>query len=803
MLKLIDITKNYPTGDSVVKALRGISLEFRQSEFVSILGPSGCGKTTLLNIVGGLDRYTTGDLLINNKSTKSFKDGNWDSYRNTTIGFVFQSYNLISHLTVLGNVEIALTLSGVSLSERHKRAKEALDKVGLSDQYNKRPNQLSGGQMQRVAIARALVNDPKIILADEPTGAIDSVTSVQITELLKEISKDRLIIMVTHNGELAKEYSTRIIKLKDGEVIDDNNPYKSKDQKSAAADAASAEVYNKGKKSSMSFFTALRLSFNNLRTKKARTIMTSIAGSIGIIGVALVLAISNGMNSYIAKMQSDTLAGFPITIANEVSVDTFRAGNQNQVEYEKFPEEDIIHSYDSSENVKTHKNNLDKNLINYVNNMDTNLYNTISYQYDVAMNLIFDDGLTGYKSLTPNKIGWQELPASKEFTDSQYDLLYGKYPANSHEIVLVVDSRNRLNYTMMNALGFTDKTKTYQFEDFVNDTFEIKLVENNDFYIEDPADLGFFNQRTANDIVSGNKYIALKVVGVIRINEAASSENLLSRGLAYLPSLTQEVLTSAKDSEIAKAQRTNNKAVADFDLSISIMGITSQSTTVKKKTPLTEQQISGIKINLEEEAIGYFGGALSEDNDVIPTGINIYPKSFEAKEQIKAYIDNYNAGKSEDDKIVYTDLAEMLATVVSTLINTISIVLTAFAAISLVVSSIMIGIITYVSVVERTKEIGVLRSLGARKKDISRVFNAETMIIGFVAGVIGIVVTLLLTIPINIIVNNLAGVAGIANLAFLAAIILIVISITLTLFAGFIPSRFAAKKDPVKALRTE
>ena len=820
MLTLKNITKDYITGDSVVHALAGVTLDFRKSEFVSILGASGCGKTTLLNIVGGLDRYTTGDLLINDKSTTTFKDGDWDTYRNTTIGFVFQSYNLIPHLTVLKNVEMALILSGVSRTERIARSKAALDRVGLSDQYNKRPNQLSGGQMQRVAIARALVNDPKIILADEPTGAIDSATSVQIMDLLKEISSDKLIIMVTHNGELAQKYSNRIIRLKDGTVIDDNNPYKAKVKKQDiesqflenAEKAQNEYKANYGRKSSMSFWTALKLSFNNLLTKKVRTTLTAIAGSIGIIGVALVLSISNGMTQYINKMQSDTLAGFPVNITQRVfNMD----GSFTQEEVEEYTSENIIYPYDSGSIVKqyTHINDINSEFVEHIEKMDSSLYNAISYQYGVQMNLIAKTGnLTKYKHINPSDIGWQELPSNDEFVKSQYDVIYGRYPASMSEIVLVVDSMNRLDETFLKTFGFNDMNKVYRYEDFVNNTFEIRLVYNDDFYTEDNTFTiggvitpGYYKTNSF-DLIS--KYISLKVVGVLRVNENTATDSLLSRGFAYMAPLTTDVLSKAKNSEVLTAQKGNNQRfVADIFITY-LMPIKFNGIEFYMDVPYTG--IAGVPFvddaaKIEEAQTIHKATLSSFGGDKNPLGISIYPKSFESKEKIKKYIDIYNVGKTgqEDGKIVYSDLAAVVTNAVSTLIDTITIVLTAFASIALVVSSVMIGIITYVSVVERTKEIGVLRSLGARKKDISRVFNAETFIIGLAAGVIGIIVTLLLNIPINIIIAHLAGVTGIASLAVGSAAMLIGISVILTLIAGLIPSRIAAKRDPVVALRTD
>lgn len=758
MLKLKNVYKDYGLGDNIVKALENVNLEFRENEFVSILGPSGCGKTTLLNLIGGLDRYTKGDLLINDKSTKDFKDNDWDSYRNNTIGFIFQNYNLIPHQTVLGNVEIALTLSGVTPQERKKRAVEALHNVGLQDQINKKPNQLSGGQMQRVAIARALVNNPKVLLADEPTGALDTSTSEQIMQLLKEIAKDRLIIMVTHNNELANQYSTRIVKLLDGEVVSDTMPY---DSENSVAD--NKQKYVGGRKSSMSFFTALKLSFNNLRTKKARTIITAIAGSIGIIGIALVLAIGSGMNNYIAGMQSDTLSGFPIIIEKYAMGDLMSfEGNQ---QFDEFIDDNAVFPYDNRDSY--HNNKITDDYIEYLENMDENLYNSFSYTYGVNMNMVTKTTANEYKSANTNL---QQIPANKDFVDSQYDYLAGHYPENSSQGVLVVDAHNRVGVDLLNELGIAyDKDQSLVFEDFIGRT--LKIIKNNVYYNYDNQTQTYSEGTDFQTLYNDESNISLTIVGVLRIKEKATS-SYLSRGIAYHHGLIEDLISDSYNSDIVLAQKNSPERNVLTGFSF-----------------ITQEQYQQQLIEL--------GG------NITPVMIQIFPKTFKTKEDIKEYLNTYNEGLSDEDKIISTDLAEMIAKTMTTMIDTISLILTAFAAISLVVSSIMIGIITYVSVVERTREIGILRSIGARKKDISRVFNAETVIIGFIAGIIGVGITLLLSIPINIIVNNKVGVSGIAALPILSAIILVTVSVTLTFIAGLIPSRIAAKKDPVVALRTE
>ncbi|MDF2842691.1 MAG: putative transporter ATP-binding/permease protein [Herbinix sp.] len=787
-LKLDNITKTYRSGETVT-ALKRISLGFRKNEFISILGPSGCGKTTMLNIIGGLDQYDSGDLVINGLSTKKYKGSDWDAYRNRSIGFVFQSYNLIGHQSVLQNVEIALTLSGVSPSERKKRAKQALIEVGLEKHLKKKPNQLSGGQMQRVAIARALVNDPDIILADEPTGALDSHTSVQIMEILKEIAKTRLVIMVTHNAELADEYSTRIIKLLDGEIQSDSNPVDKSETMLVAT-----EEKKKLKKTSMSLWTATSLSFKNLLTKKGRTITTSFAGSIGIIGVALVLALSSGLSAYMSSMQTDTLSGFPVTIGTtEQSFDMSgrnpMMGNQNATQsYKEFPDSDEIYRYDSEANTTTHTNILDEGYITYIEGIQDelpNAVNTISYQSGVNMNLLakggdtvvaYDTGRQGSMGAMAGMAGmgrnsyWQEMPENKDFILSLYDLVGEKssLPAAANEVAIVVDEYNRINNGFFEKLGIKEKD-TYNVSDFVGKTL-LKVVYNDDYYTDQN---GIYTPASASDyetLYHSDNSVALTVVGILRIKEDAAS-SYFSEGLVYTSDLTDLVVKNAKNSKIALSQIDSDNDV------------------------LTGAMFA------DDEAKE--ASLLSLGADTTPTGINIYPVDFEAKEKIKEYLDDYNVDKADEDQVIYSDMAETISDITGTLLDTVSYVLIGFAAISLLVSTIMIGIITYVSVIERTKEIGILRSVGARKKDISRVFNAETLIVGFTAGTIGVVLSYLISIPINAVIERLVNIEGIAVLSPVHAIILIAGSMLLTLIAGFFPSRMAAKKDPVVALRTE
>ena len=972
MLKLKDIRKDYLSGDSTVHALKGINLEFRESEFVAILGHSGCGKTTLLNIIGGLDQYTSGDLIINGKSTRNFSDSDWDTYRNHSIGFVFQSYNLIPHQTVLSNVELALTLSGVAPAERRARAKEALEKVGLGDQINKKPNQMSGGQMQRVAIARALVNDPDILLADEPTGALDSDTSVQIMEILKEISEDKLIIMVTHNPELATEYASRIIRLRDGEIVDDNAPYAS-----VPEEEGSGVI---GKKPSMSFFTALALSTNNLLTKKARTILTAFAGSIGIIGIALIMSLSNGIQNYIDKVQEDTLSSYPITIQAEsvdmtglmsslMGVHAEAASQQHERDavYSSTVMYDMMNSMLSADketnNLKAFKEYLeDENSeiaryissVQYSYDLDMNLYaqdvdgnivktdviellqNTMSATYGGDYSQFFASYGQAYAAMDV----WQEMlpgehgeivnPLLKE----QYDVLYGGWPEHYDEVVLVVNDDNEISDLVLYALGLkSNSTIAEDMQSFMSqETVDTKVeswsyeeICDVSFRYIFPADQYQYDGETGEYINLADEELGLrtlfhnglevKIVGIIRQNsdsvsgmmtgaigythdlveyvvQQAETRELVSRQLSDpehevftgLPFLDREdealthsrkaqaardYIASASAEEIAdiyveymcnpsdeyvqelvdeQLASTTRADIEDMVLSMypeyaSMMEQMDDETLFDYVGQMVGQQVkeqyaaqmSQLYRNLSDEELAEeFDLLVLEEDDYLwiyenamppvfsesslkdtlkklgyvdldsPSTINIYASTFEDKDSVATAIEHYNDTVEDEDKISYTDVVAMLMSSITTIINVISYVLIAFVAISLVVSSIMIGIITYISVLERTKEIGILRAIGASKRDVSRVFNAETLIIGFSAGAIGILMTLLLNIPINMIVHDLTDIYSLnAALPWKGAVGLVFISMALTFIAGLIPSGLAARKDPVEALRTE
>ncbi len=998
MLKLTNITKEYVTGDTNVKALKGISVEFRDNEFVSILGHSGCGKTTLLNIIGGLDKYTDGDLTINGTSTKKFEDLDWDSYRNHSIGFVFQSYNLIPHQTVLSNVELALTLSGVSKAERKKRAQEALRKVGLADQLSKKPNQMSGGQMQRVAIARALVNNPDILLADEPTGALDTETSKQIMEILKEVAKEKLVIMVTHNPELANEYSNRIIRLVDGEIVSDSNPYACESQSVLQENSSQAKSDKKAKKKaakrhSMSPATAISLSFNNLLTKKTRTILTSFAGSIGIIGIALILALSNGIQAYIDRVQEETLSSYPIVIEAE-SVDmTAMLETLMGINSENYSHDlDAVYSspvlgemLNSMTNATVSKNNL-KPFVEYLESGDktiTDNTSAIDYSYNFDFNVFFKDedgtiiksdaiqlmqesmGISmGSTDVGNMQMGMSEIPIYEkllaghdgkmvhELLTEQYDVIYGHWPEAYNEVVLVVNENNEVSDFALLALGLTTldeaketwnkleegeqvdtELKKWSYEDICNMSF--RFVPTCNLYNYD-SNTGTYIDVSSNQMFLSAIYndgIELKISGIIRPNPDNTS-SMLNGVIGYTHELSDKIIEMTNESDIVKAQKdtpdidvltglpfktddykepdSKEKSVAfteyiaglsvteKADLYKAVMStpddlyiaqtVEQQMATLNRETivamiekmddseandsfdketqlsmiaNMTDDQLMSMAEQMLPDAIrkqyaaqveaqlanvpamnlammldGYMMelGAYSEDNATeyvklydnhmpatvststfeqnlsllgvaikdSPSVISIYASTFQAKDNIRAAIEEYNSKVSDEDKITYTDYVALMMSSISTIIDVISYVLIAFVAISLVVSSIMIGIITYISVLERTKEIGVLRAIGASKKDVSRVFNAETLIVGFVAGAIGIVSTLLLTIPINIIIRNISGIENIgAELPALAAIILVVISMGLTFISGLIPSGIAAKKDPVEALRSE
>lgn len=1001
MLELKSIKKDYPAGDGIVNALKGIDLQFRTSEFVSILGPSGCGKTTLLNIIGGLDKYTSGDLIINGTSTKDYKDRDWDTYRNHSIGFVFQSYNLIPHQTVLQNVELALTLSGVSKAERRERAKKALEQVGLGNQLKKKPSQMSGGQMQRVAIARALVNNPDIILADEPTGALDTETSVQVMEILKEISKDKLIIMVTHNPELAETYSTRIIRMLDGEIKDDSKPLDEKEcQMERAAEKALKAEKGKEKKPSMSFFTSFGLSLKNLISKKSRTMLTSFAGSIGIIGIALIFAVSQGLTTYIDMIQENTLSSYPLTI-EETHVDlgtlmeTFMGLAENKNEHEN----DAIYSKPVVQKILNALNNMEatendlKSFKEYIEaeraDEDGKLHEAISgIQYGYNLNLIVytknvdgtiipSDSQVLMQELMMEYMGmdmsamtqmqassnsvmssmmtsnqnsmklWQEMvpgdngkPVS-ELLEKQYDLIYGSWPNSYDEIVLVVDENNEIDDMTLYALGLTSKetideimsaaingtevdsdTRKWSYEEICSR--EYKTILNANCYSYDAI------TNTYNDLretEAGIKYlydngISLKVSGIIRLNEDAEM-GMLTGSIGYTSMLTEYVVEQSKDIEAIQAQL--DRPDIDIFTNLPFVENTGNLSDEQKEkefrsyiekleesekaqeyiaikcvpsqeelNAMVEQAMAGLdraaieqtmtqvlsqQMGMGEEEIQTYLSAMSDEDltatyalmvteqvkmqyaagvmeslagmapeqliaalemelpnytteqcalyydEVLefsessyeanltelgyvdldsPATINLYASSFDNKEIIEDAIAEYNKSVDDISQIKYTDYVGLMMSSVSSIINTITYVLIAFVAISLIVSSIMIGVITLISVQERTKEIGILRAMGASKREVSSMFNAETIIIGFASGALGVIVTYLLCIPINMVIHNVTGITALnAYLPVPVALILIVISMLLTVFSGLIPSRSAAKKDPVVALRTE
>lgn len=770
MLKITNIYKTYGDRDNKVRALKNVSLTFRNSEFVSILGPSGCGKTTLLNIIGGLDRYNKGDLIINGRSTKRYRDKDWDTYRNYTIGFVFQTYNLIPHLTVLENVEMALTLSGVSKRVRKHKAKVVLKSVGLLSQINKKPNQLSGGQMQRVSIARALINNPDIILADEPTGALDTQTSIQVMDILKEIAKDRLVIMVTHNPDLAERYSTRIIKLLDGELVSDSNPIREDE-------IIERKPRRRQTQSKMSFATAVNSSLKNLWSKKGRTFITGFAGSIGIIGIALVLSLSTGLKSYIANLQAETMLEYPIQImrVGYKEEDLLKIAEEyNSTELEEFPEEEVVLPYTPvSTSDLMHYNTLTKEYVEYVDNIDPSLITAVKYNRSLQMNILTkgtEDGTTTYKKLNTSKVGWQELVSNQEYIQGKYDILSGRLPDDYKELVVVVDRYNRITIDTLNELRIEYREgRTLSFDDIIGT--EIKLILNNDYYKESEGVYSAIKAEDYRETYNLNSAVSLKIVGIIRINQDTNFD-LMQTGVFYSNELTDYVLDNSAESRVAKAQELEDN-----------------------KNVLTGLAFSAA---VTKESVMQTIGA-----STIPTSIEIYPLDFDSKDLILEYLDDYNTDKEEKDKVFYIDVSAIALTMVATLIDVISYVLIAFSSVSLVVSSIMIGIITYVSVIERTKEIGVLRAIGARKKDISRIFNAETLIIGLVAGLLGVSISAGLCLVINRIISNLVGVAITAYLPLGQTILLIAISMTLTFIAGLVPSRIAAKKDPVVALRTE
>lgn len=861
MLELKNITKEYKTGDQVVQALNKMNVKFRSNEFVSVLGQSGSGKTTLLNIIGGLDQYTSGDLIINEKSTKDFKEKDWDTYRNHSVGFIFQSYNLIPHQSVLANVELALTLAGVSKQERRQRALDVLEKVGLKDHVNKKPNQMSGGQMQRVAIARALINDPEILLADEPTGALDSETSSQIMMLLKEIASDRLVIMVTHNPKLAEEYSTRIIQVLDGSIIDDTNP-------AVEIQRRESDVL-KSKKTFMSFFTALSLSFNNLLTKKGRTLLTAFAGSIGIIGIALILSLSNGVQDYISRIEEDTLSSYPITIEEstlDLGTIIESLSGVNSKNEEEAPEgyvtstpvmNDVINTIASRKN----SNNLEA-FKEYLESGDARIEeysNAIQYSYNFPINIYNPEGVDGVVQVNPSQVinainlgtsesastlqsaigggagndVWDELLDNQELLESQYDTVSGRWPQSHDEVIIMVDEENHVSDYTLYALGLLSLEQLADnFEAVLNDE-EIEATEMPEYSYEDLLGMKFklvlntaFYEKNENlwlDQSDDEEFLKtavensedIKIVGIMKPNAEAVTQPEMGT-IGYTSALKEYIIEQVKDAEIVQEQKDNpeiniftgTEFPEDPDQQFDFADL-SEEQRVNMAT-LSEEELSDVlnayqeNFNATKEGNLERLGAVNVDK---PTSINIYPKDFDSKDGLAGLIDEYNANETaagrEENIITYSDLIATLLSSVTSIINIISYVLIAFVGVSLVVSSIMIGIITYISVLERTKEIGILRSVGASKKDISRVFNAETFIIGLLSGVLGIGITILANIPISMIIQDRTGISNISSLPPLGGVALILISLVLTVIAGLIPSRVAANKDPVEALRTE
>ncbi len=855
MLRLKKIHKVYQTDSFKQVALDEISLDFRKNEFASILGPSGSGKTTLLNIIGGLDQYTSGDLVINGISTKKYKDRDWDTYRNHRVGFVFQSYNLIPHQSVLANVELALTLSGVSKKERRKRAIESLKKVGLEDHIHKKPNQLSGGQMQRVAIARALVNNPDILLLDEPTGALDTKTSIQIMELIKDVAKDKLVIMVTHNPDLAHQYSTRIIELKDGKVTHDSNPYDEEKEKRESLGTRKKE----NKKTSMNLKTALSLSLDNLMTKKGRTLLTAFAGSIGIIGIALILSLSSGVSNYISKVQEETLTSYPLTI-QESSLDLTSAISEHteEVKNKKNRSLDKIYSNNTMTDMlslissKVTSNNL-KEFKNYLESDKSNMkdYTTaIDYGYNLNLQLFKKDTSDGVVQVNPNTVlqsmGFDTSDASStsfvlgdvfsklfdndEINENMYQVISGRMPSDYNEVVLLVDKENQISDYVLYALGLKDQSEleqlyqkisngeeikteevTYDYDDLIGLTYKVLL--NTDYYekvngiwIDKRDDENYLKEKLENSD-------EIKIVGIVKPNEEWSGAVSTTGGILYTDALEKHVIEKINDSEIVKEQKENPEKNVLTGLDFSNEEFSMENLTPAQQQylySLSAEELADVVSRYREQANATYDSVMQDLGAVdleSPSTINIYAKDFESKDEIKRIIEDYNKQQETDGKeenvIRYNDLVGMLMSSVTDIVDMISYVLIGFVSISLVVSSIMIGIITYISVLERTKEIGILRAIGASKKDISRVFNAETLIVGFTAGVIGIGVTVLLNIPINMMIAHLAGVENLSSLPIVGGIILIIISMLLTIIAGLIPARLASKKDPVESLRSE
>ena len=780
MLELKDIKKYYQVGESTTKALDGVSVAFRKQEFVAILGPSGSGKTTLLNVIGGLDTYDSGNMIINGKSTKKFKDSDWDAYRNNSVGFVFQSYNLIGHLGIIDNVELGMTLSGVPKEEKRKKAADALTRVGLKEHMHKKPNQLSGGQMQRVAIARALANDPEILLCDEPTGALDTETSVQIMQLIKELSNEKLVIMVTHNPALAHEYASRIIEFADGKIQQDSKPHIERPK-----DDQFQLMHTR-----MTFMTALKLSFNNIRTKKGRTILTSFASSIGIIGIAIVLSLSTGFQTQIDNTQSETMSKFPITIskvATELTPEKETALGSSKGD---FPSTKTVTAKVSDQDRAQHTNKIDQKYIDYVEHINPELSNNIGFSRIVGMNLLRETNgkiePVKFSNDAPNNttgsmasamasmtgVGVSSFPTQLKkdagnFLKDNYSLLAGEYPSSANDIVLIVDKNNNTNINALKNLGFDSKdNEKINFDSIVGTS--VKLIKNDNYYTELPT--GNFIPNTDYSAIynaEGNQEI--KISGILRVN-SSSTMNLLAPGIAYSDDLTTKIVAENEQSKIVIAQKNSANNI------------------------MTNEPVDA---TAKDNLLSYLGGSS------LPSSIMIYPNNFKDKEEILNYLDKWNKGKSKDDTIVYQDLAGTMTELTGGLMDAITYVLIAFAAISLVTSMIMISIITYTSVIERTKEIGVLKALGARKKDITRVFDAETCILGISSGILGVIIAWLATFPINHVLYSITDLKNVAHLNPLHGVILIVISTILTMLGGHIPAKMAAKKDAAIALRAE
>ncbi|WP_418565075.1 ATP-binding cassette domain-containing protein, partial [Neglectibacter timonensis] len=772
----------YHVGTVETKALDDVSVAFREKEFVAILGPSGSGKTTCLNIIGGLDRYDSGDLIIKGKKTKDFKDSDWDAYRNNSVGFVFQSYNLITHLSVVANVELGMTLSGVSKAEKHKRALDVLEQVGLKDHLHKRPNQLSGGQMQRVAIARALANDPEILLCDEPTGALDTVTSVQIMDLIKKLSGERLVIMVTHNPQLAEEYADRIIRFQDGKIVSDSHPHQERPKPDSF----------KLRKTSMNFLTALNLSFNNIKTKKGRTFLTSFASSIGIIGIAVILSLSSGFRTTIDDFQRDAMAQFPVLITQntaEMDLEQMRKemGQRQNLDDDGYADSQEVYLKDPSSTIKQHTNVFSEEYLNYLSQIDPSVCSSVGLTRIVNMNLLreTEEGavpvtfssssggsesggnamMSGMESMGISSFP-RQLQEEDSYLEQNYELLAGEYPDSPEDMVLVVGKDNTLDQTILKNLGFPiDGRESVKFADIVGTEF--RIVSNDDYYVK--TEYGFLPGEDYQAMYDSDRGITVRISGIVRISRDAGV-GVLSAGVAYSDELTQKVIELQESSEIVKAQRDSDRNV------------------------MTQEELDA---DGKKQFLAYLGG------DSTPYMIMMYPNSFESKDEVIAYLDAWNMGKDDGDMVVYTDMVETISNMTGSIMDGITVVLIAFAAISLVVSMIMICIIIYTSVLERTKEIGILRALGARKRDITHVFDAETFLLGLFSGVLGVVIAWLFTFPINVIIENMTGLAGVAHLQLLHAVLLVAVSTVLTMLGGHIPARIASKKDAVEALRSE